>query len=58
MRVEILIVIDRAEKVAELAEFVPFRLAPERALGDHRIQDVDLAGRDEMVPLARAKAGL
>src|SRR4051812_28998922 len=51
--IEILIVIDRAEQAAELAELFPLGLARERAIRNDRIEDVDLAGGNEMVPFAR-----
>src|SRR3954451_19361334 len=41
--IEILIVIDRAEQAAELAELL-LGLARERAIRNDRIEDVDLAG--------------
>ena len=52
--IEILVVIDRAEQAAELAELFPLRLAGERAMRDDGVQDVDLAGGNEMIPLAGA----
>ena len=52
--IEILIVIDRAEQAAELAEFLALRLAGERAVRDDGVEDVDLAGGNEMVPLVGA----
>jgi hypothetical protein len=50
--IEILIVIDRAKQLAELAELLPLRLVFEYAMRDDGIEDVDLAGGNEMVPLA------
>ena len=52
--IEILIVIDRAKQFAELAELLPFWFAAERAIRDDRIEDIDLAGGNEMVPLVGA----
>src|SRR5664279_4387487 len=46
--------VDRAEQPTELAEFLPFRLAGKRALRDDRVQDIDLAGGNEMISLAGA----
>ena len=56
--IEILIVIDRAEQAAKLAELFPLRLAAERAIRDDRVEDVDLAGGNEMVPLTGAACRL
>ena len=52
--VEILVVIDRAEQLAELAKFLAVGFAAETAVGDHGVENVDLAGGNEMIPLAAA----
>jgi hypothetical protein len=45
---------DGTEQAEEQAQFLPICFVAERLVGDNGLEHIDLADRDEMIPLANA----